>query len=79
MLSDPGFDDGGVDRFHPIGTASMMPRNKQGVVDPDLLVYGTTNVRVADLSILPIHISTHLESIGCSSSLFHFLRFAYEN
>lgn len=68
--------------YHPIGTASMMPRAEQGVVDPRLTVYGevgafsasvevtceltfpsllgTSNVRVADLSILPLHVSTHV-------------------
>lgn len=32
--------------FHYIGTASMLPRDKDGVVDPDLKVYGTSNLRV---------------------------------
>ncbi|KIK65197.1 hypothetical protein GYMLUDRAFT_160209 [Collybiopsis luxurians FD-317 M1] len=32
--------------FHPIGTASMLPRSEGGVVDPKLKVYGTTNLRV---------------------------------
>jgi choline dehydrogenase len=32
--------------LHPIGTNAMLPREDGGVVDPDLLVYGTTNVRV---------------------------------
>ena len=32
--------------YHPLGTASMMPREDGGVVDPELKVYGTTNVRV---------------------------------
>ncbi|KAI1484407.1 glucose oxidase [Biscogniauxia mediterranea] len=45
---------------HPIGTASMMSRELGGVVDPKLMVYGTTNVRVVDGSILPLQISGHL-------------------
>ncbi|KAI0603127.1 glucose oxidase [Biscogniauxia sp. FL1348] len=45
---------------HPIGTASMMSRELGGVVDPKLKVYGTTNVRVVDGSILPLQISGHL-------------------
>ncbi|KAI0724006.1 GMC oxidoreductase [Cerioporus squamosus] len=32
--------------YHPLGTASMLPREDGGVVDPELRVYGTANVRV---------------------------------
>ena len=32
--------------FHPIGTASMLPRADGGVVDASLRVYGTDNLRV---------------------------------
>ena len=32
--------------FHPLGTASMLPKEDGGVVDPQLRVYGTANVRV---------------------------------
>ncbi|KIK71049.1 hypothetical protein GYMLUDRAFT_235428 [Collybiopsis luxurians FD-317 M1] len=45
--------------FHPVGTAPMMPREDGGVVDPFLKVYGTTNLRVVDASVIPLHISTH--------------------
>ncbi|KIY45860.1 GMC oxidoreductase [Fistulina hepatica ATCC 64428] len=45
--------------YHPIGTASMLPQGKGGVVDPRLIVYGTKNLRVVDMSILPIHIGAH--------------------
>ncbi|KAI0278556.1 GMC oxidoreductase [Russula aff. rugulosa BPL654] len=41
---------------HTSGTCSMLPRDKGGVVDPQLKVYGTHNLRVVDLSILPLHI-----------------------
>jgi len=50
--------------WHAIGSCSMLPRDKQGVVDPKLKVYGTTNLRVADLSIIPIHLATHTQSIA---------------
>ncbi|KAF8267309.1 GMC oxidoreductase-domain-containing protein [Lactarius quietus] len=41
---------------HTSGTCSMLPRDKGGVVDPCLKVYGTGNLRVVDLSVLPLHI-----------------------
>ncbi|KAG6871848.1 hypothetical protein C0995_015789 [Termitomyces sp. Mi166 len=47
--------------FHPIGTASMLPRKDGGVVDARLKVYGTQNLRVVDASVLPIHLSAHLQ------------------
>lgn len=50
--------------FHPIGTASSMPRDQGGVVDSELRVYGTSNVRVADLSVLPIHLATHPQTVA---------------
>lgn len=38
----------------------MLPRNQGGVVDANLRVYGLSNVRVADASVPPIALSTHL-------------------
>ncbi|KAL2031807.1 hypothetical protein VTO58DRAFT_107158 [Aureobasidium pullulans] len=49
--------------FHPSCTAAMMPRDDGGVVDSNLLVYGTQNVRVVDASIFPIVPAAHLESV----------------
>ncbi|KAF8887052.1 GMC oxidoreductase-domain-containing protein [Mucidula mucida] len=48
--------------YHSIGSASMMPQEKNGVVDASLKVYGTRNVRVVDLSAMPLHISAHTQS-----------------
>ncbi|KAF2151624.1 GMC oxidoreductase [Myriangium duriaei CBS 260.36] len=47
---------------HPIGTCAMMSRELGGVVDPNLIVYGTKNVRVIDASVLPFQIDGHLTS-----------------
>ncbi|KAF6816437.1 glucose oxidase (GMC oxidoreductase) [Colletotrichum plurivorum] len=48
--------------FHPVGTAAMMPREKGGVVDAQLKVYGTANLRVVDASVLPFQVCGHLVS-----------------
>ncbi|KAL4925455.1 GMC family oxidoreductase [Aspergillus undulatus] len=48
--------------YHPVGTASMLPRENGGVVDPELKVYGTKNVRVVDASVLPFQLCGHLVS-----------------
>lgn len=37
----------------------MMPRELGGVVDKELRVYGTSNVRVVDASVLPLQVSGH--------------------
>ncbi|KAI9628029.1 hypothetical protein KEM48_011879 [Puccinia striiformis f. sp. tritici PST-130] len=61
-LIDPGFLSHPFDawtEYHPIGTSSMMPQNQAGVVDPQLKVYGTQNLRVVDASVIPIHIGAH--------------------
>jgi choline dehydrogenase-like flavoprotein len=40
----------------------MLPQEKGGVVDPELKVYGTNNVRVIDASVLPFQLCGHLTS-----------------
>jgi choline dehydrogenase-like flavoprotein len=47
---------------HPIGTAALGPRELGGVVGPDLRVYGTRGLSVADNSIMPLIPSTHTSS-----------------
>lgn len=46
--------------WHVIGTCAMLPLKLGGVVDPNLLVYGTANLRVVDASIMPLEVSSHL-------------------
>jgi len=41
------------------GSCSLLPRDKNGVVDPQLKVYGTDNIRVVDLSVVPLHFAAH--------------------
>lgn len=36
--------------WHPLGSASMLPKEEGGVVDKDLIVYGTNNLRVVSIS-----------------------------
>ncbi|OQD65805.1 hypothetical protein PENPOL_c005G09814 [Penicillium polonicum] len=48
--------------FHPSSSCAMLPEKQGGVVDANLLVYGLSNVRVADASVIPIALSTHLMS-----------------
>ncbi len=40
----------------------MLPRSLGGVVDHNLQVYGTRNVRVVDASIMPLQVSGHLSA-----------------
>ncbi|KAL5358569.1 putative aryl-alcohol dehydrogenase [Aspergillus floccosus] len=40
--------------YHLCGTCAMMPREDGGVVDPELKVYDTANIRVVDASIFPL-------------------------
>lgn len=48
--------------YHGIGSASMLPREKGGVVDPRCRVYGTSNVRVVDASVIPFQTNGHTSS-----------------
>lgn len=43
-----------VTAYHNCGTAAMLPKEKGGVVDEKLIVYGTKNLRVVDASMFPL-------------------------
>ncbi|KAK7443262.1 hypothetical protein VKT23_015858 [Stygiomarasmius scandens] len=45
--------------IHYVGSNSMMPKEMGGVVSSELLVYGTTNLRVVDASIVPLSVFPH--------------------
>ena len=47
----------------------MLPKEKGGVVDTHLKVYGTKNIRVADLSILPLITAVHTQGTPLVLSL----------
>jgi choline dehydrogenase-like flavoprotein len=40
--------------FNPVSTCAMLPREKGGVVNERLIVYGTTNLGVVDDSVMVI-------------------------
>ncbi|KAJ8088003.1 hypothetical protein PM082_013554 [Marasmius tenuissimus] len=47
---------------HLAGTSAMASRELGGVVDQSLRVYGTSNLRVVDASIMPIIVGAHLQA-----------------
>jgi choline dehydrogenase-like flavoprotein len=48
--------------YHPVGTCAMLPKKAGGVVDSKSKVYGTSNLRVVDTSIMPVLILAHLQT-----------------
>lgn len=48
--------------FHVAGTCAMLPKEDGGVVDPDLRVWGTKNLRVVDASVIPVLIASHTQT-----------------
>ena len=47
--------------YHPIGTAALGSENLNGVVSNRLIVHGTSNLRVADASVIPMHMAAHIQ------------------
>ena len=41
----------------------MLPQDKGGVVDKNLMVYGTSNLRVIDASVVPFVVASHFMSL----------------
>ncbi|KAJ3518992.1 hypothetical protein NMY22_g13408 [Coprinellus aureogranulatus] len=61
-------DDAAIDHYHrttirtawhALGTCAMKPKERNGVVDNRLNVYGTTNLKIADLSICPDNVGAN--------------------
>ncbi|KAK1640860.1 GMC oxidoreductase-domain-containing protein [Colletotrichum phormii] len=48
--------------YHPSGTTSMMPLELGGVVDAELMVYGTCNLRIVDAGIMPLVPGAHIQA-----------------
>lgn len=49
-------------QWHVLGTCSMLPREDGGVVDPNLKVYGTANLRVIDASVIPLMVQGNIQT-----------------
>ncbi|KGO65645.1 Glucose-methanol-choline oxidoreductase [Penicillium italicum] len=48
--------------FHPAGSCAMLPKEMGGVVDSELKVYGTKNLRVVDASVFPLEPSGNIQA-----------------
>ena len=51
-----------ISQYHPISTCAMLPQKDGGVVDSNLKVYGTRNLRVVDASIFPLQPESNLQT-----------------
>ncbi|KUI52942.1 L-sorbose 1-dehydrogenase [Cytospora mali] len=51
-----------VSMWHLAGTCAMLPREKGGVVDAELKVYGVENLRVVDASAIPLVSTANLQA-----------------
>ncbi|KAF3011735.1 hypothetical protein E8E14_010516 [Neopestalotiopsis sp. 37M] len=44
----------GLSCWHPTSTCAMLPKERGGVVSPELLVYGVEGLRIVDSSVIPL-------------------------
>ncbi|KUI63925.1 Pyranose dehydrogenase 3 [Cytospora mali] len=49
--------------YHYAGTCAMLPVEDGGVVDPQLRVWGTRNLRVVDASVVPVLVGSHTQTV----------------
>jgi choline dehydrogenase-like flavoprotein len=49
-------------QWHVLGTCSMLPREDRGVLDPNLKVYGTANLRAIDASVIPLMVQGNIQT-----------------
>jgi choline dehydrogenase-like flavoprotein len=49
--------------WHSVGILAMAPKNKGGVVDAELKVYGVQGLRVVDASIFPFIPQSNMQSL----------------
>jgi choline dehydrogenase len=54
--------EGSGSSWHPVGTCAMLPREKGGVVDARMRVYGVKGLRVVDASVFPLHVRGNIVS-----------------
>lgn len=50
--------------YHYSGTCAMLPKEDGGVVDSKLTVHGTGNLRVVDMSITPVLVGSHTQTLA---------------
>ncbi|KAG2737498.1 hypothetical protein P692DRAFT_201812771 [Suillus brevipes Sb2] len=48
--------------FHTASSCSILPKKLNGIVDPQLKVWG--NIRVADLSVILLYVGSHTQSVA---------------
>ncbi|CAJ2504870.1 Uu.00g122640.m01.CDS01 [Anthostomella pinea] len=49
----------------PTSTAEILPKEDGGVVDPELKVYGLSNLRIVDASVISLNPSGHIQTPVC--------------